>query len=206
MLENPSETVRQITRLHAETVEQWHHQEIDNPYEGLLRVICHQHQFNFLLWHEEDKARSPDASDETIAAVKRSIDRYNQARNDWIETIDQSLLDAISQQGFAPAPDARLNSETPGSAIDRLSIMALRIYHLREQLARTDAGQQHQQRVQAKLEICGTQHHDLSTSLAELFDDIRAGRKHLKLYRQMKMYNDPALNPYLYQRQPRKAG
>jgi len=104
-----------------------------------------------------------------------------------------------------PAARARLNTETPGSAIDRLSIMSLRMYHLAEQLERQDVDQEHRQRVTERMERCRVQHADLSQSLIELLDDLKAGRKLLKVYRQMKMYNDPTLNPYLYQGL-RKAG
>lgn len=201
MPEHPIRAVEQIARMHRETVERWHRGEIDNPHQGLLGVACRQHQFNFLLWHEEDIARSPDAGDGQIAAVKRTIDRYNQQRNDWIEKIDDFLLGELSQSGRAAPDSAPLNTETPGSAIDRLSIAALRIYHLREQIERDDAGAEHRQKTRAKLELCRAQHADLAQALGELLADIFAGRKRLKLYRQMKMYNDPTLNPYLYRRQ-----
>jgi hypothetical protein len=198
MLPAPQNLVEQITALHGATVVRWHSAPPDNNYDGLLAVICQQHQFNYLLWHEEDIARSPEVTDHRIAAVKRAIDGYNQQRNDWIEKIDESLLDLLSQQGVLPLPSARLNSETPGSAIDRLSIMALRIYHLDEQMARTDADEIHRHKVQERLERCHRQQTDLSQSLAELLDDLWAGQKLLKVYRQMKMYNDPTLNPHLY--------
>ena len=200
MFDDTAHGVRQITDLQSTTVQRWHCEEIDNPYEGILGVICQQHQFNFLLWHEEDIARSPDVSDERIAQVKRAIDGYNQKRNDGIERIDEALLEELAQRGVAPQPSARLNTETPGSAIDRLSILSLRIYHLHEQLERSDIDQAHQEKVQSRMDICNTQHADLSGSLADLLADIFSGRKLLKLYRQLKMYNDPTLNPYLYQR------
>ena len=190
--------VRQITELHRDTVCRWHEQEVDNPYQGFLATVCRQHQFNFLLWHEEDIARSPDVGDERIAAVKRAIDRYNQQRNDAIEQIDEALVQMLAASGAAPLVGAQLNTETPGAAIDRLSIMALRIYHLEEQAARNDVDQAHRQKVEERLNRCQAQHADLSQSLAELLADLQAGRKLLKVYRQMKMYNDPTLNPYLY--------
>jgi hypothetical protein len=198
MLPAPLELVSQITALHRETVARWHTVPPDNTDEGLLGIVCQQHQFNFLLWHEEDIARSPDVSDRRIAAVKRSIDRYNQQRNDWIEKIDEALLELLAAEGVLPRPTARLNTETPGSAIDRLSVMSLRIYHFDEQLARDDVDEIHRAKVRERLDRCHLQHADLSQSLAELLDDLWAGRKLLKVYRQMKMYNDPALNPYLY--------
>ena len=192
------QTVDQVTQLQAETVERWHREPMDNPYAGLLQVVCQQHQFNYLLWHEEDIARSPNVGDQRVAEVKRAIDKYNQQRNDWIERIDEFLLSSLQDEGVQTPPDAPLNTETPGSAMDRLSIMALRIYHMQEQLQRDDADAAHRQSVQDKLHRCHAQHADLSQALAMLVDDIFAGRKQLKLYRQMKMYNDPSLNPYLY--------
>ena len=197
--------VRQIMALHAETVDRWHSQPLDNPFTGLLSVVCQQHQFNFQLWHEEDIARSRDVSDEQIAKVKRAIDGFNQQRNDWIERIDETLIELLGCEGVEPAPEARLNTETPGSAIDRLSIMSLRVFHLREELEREDVDDAHREKVEQKLDRCALQQEDLSTSLIELIDDIFAGRKLLKVYRQMKMYNDPTLNPYLY-KSGKKAG
>ncbi len=198
MLPVPQELVQQITTLHTATVVRWHDAAPDNPYDGLLATVCQQHQYNFLLWHEEDVARSPDVSDRRIAAVKRSIDRYNQQRNDWIEKVDEALVSLLAAESVLPRVGARLNTETPGSAIDRLSIMALRIYHLEEQLTRDGTTGQHRATVQERLDRCRLQHADLSQALTELIDDVWAGRKLLKVYRQMKMYNDPTLNPYLY--------
>ena len=202
----PETLVAQITDLHRDAVERWHDVPVDNPFDGLLGVVCQQHQFNFLLWHEEDIARSPNVGDEKIAQVKRAIDGYNQQRNDWIERIDDYLMQQITAAEVALEPGAPLNTETPGSAIDRLSIMSLRIYHMHEQLDRTDAESEHIASVEQKLARCYEQQADLTNSLRMLLEDIFAGRKQLKLYRQMKMYNDPKLNPYLYQQPQRKAG
>jgi hypothetical protein len=196
----PPRLVQAVARLHEETVARWHEGEPDNPYEDFLALVCQQHQYNYLLWHEEDVARSPDVTDARIAMVKRAIDGYNQQRNDWIERLDEALIEQLADAGAKPQPGARLNTETPGSAIDRLSIMALRIYHLEEQLERSDVDRTHVDRVTQRLERCRVQRADLSQSLAELLGDLAAGRKVLKVYRQMKMYNDPTLNPYLYRR------
>ena len=180
--------VEELRQMHESLVDRWHKQEVDNPYEGVKATICQQHAFNFLLWHEEDIARSPDVGDERIAAVKRAIDGYNQNRNDWIEKIDDAIshwLEVIGMQG---------------SAMDRLSIMSLRLYHLQEQMERKDVDPAHIESVQHKIAVCRLQQADLSQSLEELLDDIRCGRKRHRTYRQFKMYNDPALNPYLYQK------
>lgn len=197
--------VQEITQLQHQTVARWHDVAPDNPYEGLMNTVCQQHQFNFLLWHEEDIARSPNVGDERIAQVKRAIDGYNQNRNDYIERVDEALIDLLAAAGVEPTAEARINTETPGSAIDRLSIMSLRIYHLREQLEREDVDATHRQKVEERIARCEVQHADLSQSLVELLDDLRVGQKVLRVYRQMKMYNDPTLNPYLYQGL-RKAG
>ena len=147
MLPTPSDLVRQINELHAVTVERWHKMPVDNPHTGMLGTICQQHQFNFLLWHEEDIARSPEVSDAKIAEVKRAIDRYNQQRNDWIEKTDEAFLELLAAAEIEPREDARLNTETPGSTIDRLSIMSLRIYHFEEQLTRVGADASHRANV-----------------------------------------------------------
>ena len=190
--------VRAILDLHETTVARWHEREIDNPYEGFLRLVCLQHQQNFRLWHQEDIARSPDVTDAEMAGVKRAIDKLNQQRNDLIERLDDFLVAELSAAGVQPRPEARLNTETPGSAIDRLSILALRLYHMEEQARRTEADESHVAKAKARLEILRQQHGDLAASLGELLADIFAGRKRLKVYHQFKMYNDPTMNPYLY--------
>ncbi|HTN75108.1 MAG TPA: DUF4254 domain-containing protein [Pirellulaceae bacterium] len=194
--------VSSLTQLQQVMVVRWHAQPVDNPCEGLLSLVCQQHGFNFLLWHEEDIARSPEVGDEKIAQVKRAIDRYNQLRNDGIEKLDDWITADLEKRGVTPIENARLNTETPGSTIDRLSILSLRIFHLEEQTERRDATVEHLQSVRQKLAVCRLQHADLSQSLRELLDDIYAGRKRQRTYRALKMYNDPALNPYLYSAVP----
>jgi hypothetical protein len=191
--------VAAITDMHRSCVERWHGQDIDNPCQGFLAIACQQHERNFRLWHEEDLARSTDADDRQIAQVKRNIDKLNQQRNDLIEQLDDRLIETLSDCGVRPDPVARLNTETPGSVIDRLSILALRIYHMNEQADRPDAEPDHRAKARQKLAVLYEQHRDLSASLVELLNDIFAGRKRLKVYRQFKMYNDPTMNPYLYQ-------
>jgi hypothetical protein len=199
--------IRQITALHQNTVRLWHSQPVDNPHRDLLYVVCEQHKYNFLLWHEEDIARSRHASDAQIAQVKRNIDQLNQKRNDWIERIDDAIKRMLEERGIVPAAGAKWNTETPGAAIDRLSILALRIYHMEEQAQRDDAAPEHIAKAEEKLTVLRAQHEDVSTAAGELLADLFAGRKRLRLYRQMKMYNDPTLNPYLYNAgQLKKAG
>ena len=191
----------EISELQREMVARWHQREVDNPYGGLLGIVCRQMSYNFLLWHEEDIARSPDVSDARIAQVKRAIDKYNQQRNDWIEKIDDWLTDRLAELHIICPGETPQNTETLGSAIDRLSILALRIYHLQEQRDRVDATAEHRESVARKLAIAEEQLADLTHAAQELADDLFAGRKRHKTYRALKMYNDPALNPYLYQAQ-----
>jgi len=198
-------SAKEIRILHQSTTLQWHQGPASCQLEGFLQLVCEQHRFNFLLWHEEDIARSPDVSDSQIAAVKRSIDGYNQKRNDAIEQIDATIADFLQTQGIAAKNDVPLNSETPGSIIDRLSILALRIFHLEENLQRDDITESLRQTVLQKIEIAACQQTDLSHCLDELWNEILAGRKRHKIYRQLKMYNDPSLNPYLYNHQGRKS-
>jgi len=151
---------------------------------------------NCQLWAEEDQARRRDVPDAAIAANKRNIDAFNQQRNDAIEKIDESLL------ALLPAPerggDARLNSETAGAMIDRLSILALKIFHMRIQTERRDAGREHLETSRARLARLIEQRADLAGCFDSLLADCLAGRARFKAYRQFKMYNDPAFNPYLY--------
>ncbi|NDY93723.1 DUF4254 domain-containing protein [Ideonella livida] len=177
------------------------------PEQGLRFWILSNHRFNNLLWNEEDLARRTQVSAEEIAANKRAIDRYNQARNDATERVDELLLIALglvepeSARTDAPvsrvAPGARLNSETAGSMVDRLSIMALKARAMREQTQRTDVDDAHRASSQAKLDRLLAQRADLGRCLDELLADSLAGRAYFKVYRQFKMYNDPRLNPAL---------
>jgi len=198
--------VNKLTDLHKHLVEKWHEDEISNPYVGMEALVCTQFSFNFQLWHEEDIARSRDVGDEKIAVVKRNIDGFNQNRNDWIEKIDDYISDQLEELGIEAEAGARLNTETPGSVIDRLSILALRIYHMEEQAGRQDATDEHREKAQQKLAVCFLQMDNLSRSLQELIDDIYAGKMTHRTYRQFKMYNDPTMNPYLYKAQQRLAG
>ena len=190
--------VAEIIKLQTLAVAKWHRQPIDNPFDGIWATVCQQHSFNYLLWHEEDIARSREVTDEEIARVKRSIDGYNQQRNDWIEKIDDDISSMFASTGVAVADNAPMNTETPGCTIDRLSILALRVYHLNEQLDRKDVSEDHLESVRKKIAICLLQQNDLQESLGQLLEDIFSGKKRHRTYRQFKMYNDPALNPYLY--------
>ncbi len=194
-----------IAQHQQELVARWHEQDITNPYTGFLQLVCQQHEHNFRLWHEEDVARSPTATDTQIAQVKRNIDKLNQQRNDMIEKLDDAITERLLAAGVQCPSDAPINTETAGSTIDRLSIMSLRLYHYEEQLHRTGADAEHKAKVAERIKICRLQHSDLCGALAILLDDLFAGRKLHKTYRQFKMYNDPSLNPSIYQASKRIA-
>lgn len=147
-------------------------------------------------WHLEDIIRDPHIDPADALILKRRIDKSNQDRTDLVERIDSyflSLYGAVKTQ-----PNATINTESPAWAVDRLSILALKIYHMKEQVERTDASPEHRQLCQQKLDVLLEQQKDLSAAIDQLIDDIAAGRKYMKVYKQMKMYNDPSTNPVLY--------
>ena len=162
---------------------------IENPYEpgSLEHLLYHKNWIDTVQWHLEDIIRDPQIDPVAALAIKRRIDKSNQDRTDMVEYIDSYLLDKY--RDVEPRPDARLNTETPAWAIDRLSILALKIYHI---------GDAHRAACRKKLDVLLAQQVDLSGAIEELIGDIEAGRKYMKTYKQMKMYNDPALNPVLY--------
>ena len=185
-----------ISDLHDLANAHWHDPNADPPapLTSFEHLVLAQHHANFDLWHEEDAARDPGASDAHIARIKRAIDGLNQRRNDLVEQLDLTLLQIAGDQ----PPQAPLHSETPGLIIDRLSILSLKIFHTAEQTERYEAGDAHRARNRERLRTLETQRRDLAGCLAQLWADVLAGRKRFKLYRQLKMYNDPTLNPSLY--------
>ena len=171
---------------------------INNPYEcdsieNRLYLKC---WIDTVQWHFEDIIRDPNIDPAEALILKRRIDRSNQDRTDLVEQIDTYLRQKYSE--IKPLEEARLNTESPAWAIDRLSILALKIYHMAEQAARNDASEEHLAKCAQKLEVLKEQQVDLSTAIDQLLEDIETGRKYMKVYRQMKMYNDPATNPVLY--------
>jgi hypothetical protein len=191
---------RHIVHLHDQATARWHEASFHdpNPITSWDALILDQHRANFDLWHQEDAARDLHAMDHDIAAHKHAIDNLNQRRNDLAEQMDLLLLAAApSQNETAP-----LHSETPGMMIDRLSILALKRFHTEEETRRTSASPAHHARNQARLAILDQQRRDLAGCLDALWQDILSGRRRFKLYRQLKMYNDPELNPVLYREAP----
>ena len=195
--------LKRLMQQQDSDVERWHAAPVvQDARDPFLLLVQTNHARNFELWHEEDKARVPSADDAVIARVKRNIDKLNQARNDAMERIDEAVqawLEGGVTGGGTPAPDdAPLNSESVGSIVDRLSIISLKRYHMREETQRADAEDAHKAQAAGRLAILDIQSEDLGQCLAALVDDLAAGRKRFRIYRQMKMYNDPAWNPLLY--------
>lgn len=199
MVDPHSISARDIAALQDACTQRWHQVEDlpmseDNPW---LQLVARQHAANFELWHTEDQARLPNATDSQIAAVKRTIDQINQRRNDLAETCDTFLLQILTP-GRLPAPQAPLHSESPGLMIDRLSILSLKIFHTAEQLNRRDAPAGHLQRNRERLTLLAQQQADLVACFDRAWSQILAGTLCFKVYRQLKMYNDPDLNPAIY--------
>jgi Protein of unknown function (DUF4254) len=189
----------QVILLHDRCTAAWHQEipAVAASLTGFERVVAEQHLANFELWHAEDEARTPEASDHDVARIKRFIDRANQRRNDLTEQCDGILLNFLRGQNL-PAPGAELHSESPGLILDRLSILALKLFHTREEIDRPGAPPGHAERNRERLSILLEQRDDLAASLEQLWRQVLHGRRSFKLYRQLKMYNDPALNPAVY--------
>lgn len=175
---------------------------IENPYDrqSLEHLLYEKCWIDTVQWHMEDVVRNPDIEPKEGLNWKRRIDKQNQIRTDMVEYIDSYYLQEYSN--VQVKADARINTESPAWAIDRLSILALKIYHMRLETNRIDVDRAHIRACQAKLDILLEQRKDLSQSIDELLTDIAAGNKYMKVYKQMKMYNDPSLNPVLYNKTP----
>ncbi len=188
-----------LTRLWHETANAQEKSAPENSANAWLDLVARQHRANFDLWHIEDEARAPRVSDAELAAVKRRIDLTNQLRNDLAEELDRRLLEWLAPQGL-PKCEAAQNSESPGLIIDRLSILALKIYHTREEAERAEAPPGHAERNQERLAILMEQRQDLAACLDAMWGETLGGTRGFKLYRQLKMYNDPSLNPAVYRK------
>jgi len=171
--------------------------------QDLRACIAAQHACNFRLWHIEDTARRRDVGPEVIADCKRRIDALNQERNDGMEKVDACLLRELTPLLPAPEPGItpRCNTEALGMAVDRMSILSLKIWHMEEQLTRTDVDEAHLQSCADKASVLHAQRRDLEQAILDLLDEFAAGSKRPRVYFQFKMYNDPALNPELYRNQ-----
>lgn len=194
----------EIVELHDRLTRRWHDESAGpgDAESGAAPTawtgrVARQHRANFDLWHIEDEARAPGATDAALADVKRRIDRTNQLRNDLTEALDGALMEWLAPQGL-PRADAPLHSESPGLMIDRLSIQALKIYHTCAEAERAGAPAGHAERNRERLAILEEQRADLARCLDALWRETLAGTRRFKLYRQLKMYNDPHLNPAIY--------
>ncbi|MDE6309331.1 MAG: DUF4254 domain-containing protein [Muribaculaceae bacterium] len=169
-----------------------------NPYTpGSIEHTLHaKNWIDAVQWHLEDIIRDPEIDPVAALALKRRIDASNQHRTDMVEELDSYFRDLY--RDVKPLPTATINTESPAWALDRLSILALKIYHMQAEVARNDASEAHKAKCQAKLDVLLEQRKDLTEAIDTLLDDIAAGRKYMKVYRQMKMYNDPETNPVLY--------
>lgn len=172
--------------------------EINNPFEpssfeGILYV---KNWIDIVQWHLEDIIRDPQIDAVDALAIKRRIDKSNQDRTDLVEVVDSYFLEKYSS--VKPQADVTINTETPAWALDRLSILSLKIYHMQQEVLRADVSEDHKSQCQTKLNVLLEQRKDLSLAIDQLLADIESGKKIMKVYKQMKMYNDPSLNPILY--------
>lgn len=195
----------QCNKIFQRAIDDYHvHDDIDTPINNLYNDGTIENRLylkcwiDTVQWHFEDIIRDPHIDPIEALALKRRIDRSNQDRTDLVEQIDSYFRQKYSE--VKVLTDARINTESPAWAIDRLSILALKIYHMREQVEREDASKEHKDTCMAKLNVLLEQQKDLGTAIDQLLDDIQAGRKYMKVYRQMKMYNDPSTNPVLYKK------
>ena len=190
----------EIAILHDRWTGEWHAElplEVDESGNDFLQMVFANHLANFKIWHAEDETRLAEADDHAVAQAKHMIDVENQRRNDFAEMCDTILLDYLEQRGL-PNPDAELHTETPGLIIDRLSILSLKLFHTAEEVYRVGAPKGHAERNRERHHILIEQCDDLVKGLDCLWAKVLAGERRFKQYRQLKMYNDPTLNPALY--------
>jgi hypothetical protein len=177
---------------------------INNPFEkdSLERILYAKNWIDTVQWHLEDIIRDENINPTEALQLKRRIDASNQQRTDLVEFIDSWFLNKF--ENITPKPEAKINTETIAWAVDRLSILALKVYHMSLEANRESASEEHRANCQTKLDVLLTQHEDLSTSINQLLTDIENGDVKMKVYKQMKMYNDESLNPILYQKGQQK--
>ena len=175
-------------------------QPMKNPYSEsdlIEHLLYKKNWIDTVQWHLEDIIRDPAIDPVEALRIKRWIDQSNQERTDMVEYIDSWFLDQYND--VIISPNAKINTESPAWAIDRFSILSLKVYHMKQEVEREDATEDHKIVCQTKLDVLTQQHQDLGTAIEELKDDIAKGIKYMKVYKQMKMYNDESLNPVLYQ-------
>lgn len=184
-----------IVNLQKKFTELWHQETPSVTADDFYAFVEHNHMQNFLLWHEEDKARRDDMGFEYVYHAKRNIDQHNQLRNNYMEAMDEWIIYHYHpKQNGCPC-----HSETPGMIIDRLSILALKEFHMHEQVNRNDISIDHRNNCETKWKAIIIQLQQLKDNLKNLLSEIRAGTRTFRVYHQFKMYNDPNLNPQLYQ-------
>ncbi len=195
--------ITKITNTMIDSILDWHRadQPTPNPYpeEDFLHLIYKKNQIDTIQWHIEDEIRRPDLPPEELVKFKREIDALNQQRTDTVELLDDKIFQIYKD--IPKVPHSRMNSETPAWLLDRMSILELKIFHMQEQVDRKDTTPEHHKKCSEKLAILLDQRLDLQTCFRELTDDLSSGKKYMKVYRQMKMYNDDKLNPSLYKSQ-----
>lgn len=169
-----------------------------NPHTGIQGLLYHKSWIDTVQWHLEDIIRDPNIHPEEALVIKRRIDASNQDRTDMVEKIDDWFWEYFGAKNDLTC--GKINTESPAWVVDRLSILALKIYHMQEQVNRTDSDNTHQEKVIQKLAVLLEQKEDLSLAFNQLIEDVLEGRKYMKVYRQMKMYNDESLNPVLYKK------
>jgi hypothetical protein len=189
--------VQHITEFHAQAIIQWKADGVHLTQQGPMAHVECNHSFNFQLWHAEDRARRQDMGDAFVVKAKREIDHCNQQRNNAMEKIDQDLIQLLHP---ASHEACKVHSETPGMMIDRLSILSLKIYHMKEQTLRQDVEEAHLTNCLQKYQQLQTQHQQLSNCLKDLLEEVKHQTRTFRVYHQHKMYNDPSLNPELYQK------
>jgi hypothetical protein len=195
---NTSNLVNDIDSLHRECIINWKKNGMKLQQNDFLKLVEENHAFNYQLWHAEDRARRDDLGHEMVYLAKREIDHCNQQRNNRMESMDEWLFTTLKP---ASHTHCVVHSETPGMMIDRLSIMALKNWHMAQQTVREDADQEHRQRCLHKLHVIREQQQQLMFGLKQLLHEIVEGTRTFRMYHQFKMYNDVSLNPELYQHQ-----
>lgn len=196
---------QEANQIFDEVIRKYHLlDEVDQPFSNpypehqLPHLLYRKCWIDTVQWHYEDLVRDPNIDPAEALKLKRKIDASNQDRTDFVEFIDSYFLKKYAS--VVPLPNSTINTETPAWAIDRLSILALKIYHMREEAFREGAAEGHRSACQKKLDVLLLQREDLSSAIDQLLSDIESGAKHMKLYKQMKMYNDENLNPVLYKK------